>query len=179
MLASACDHGLYSTDEHSDRHARQARQSTQPVMFAYQHDDPMMYQQDQPAAEKAALWRSFYAERFPMIGAELATAGPMVAEGVDLLPDSIASVAASARAVWLLPTRSFWEPRRFLTGVCGGRIYRRRCRAWLGLLRCHDRPPPRTLHGPWPVCDRGRWQRHRRTDRHHPDNPFWPLTILG
>tara|TARA_B100000809_G_scaffold263848_1_gene318093 strand:- start:553 stop:1077 length:525 start_codon:yes stop_codon:yes gene_type:complete len=113
MLASACDHGLYSTDEHFDSHARQARQSTQPVMFAYQHDDPMMYQQDQPAAEKAALWRSFYAERFPMIGAELATAGPMVAEGVDLLPDSIASVAASARAVWLLPTRSFWEPRHF------------------------------------------------------------------
>ena len=40
-----------------------------------------MDQRDQLPAEKAQLWRGFYAERFPMIATELAAGGPVVAEG--------------------------------------------------------------------------------------------------
>ena len=88
LLAEACRLEVYSTDKHFDRHAREAVQQTQPAMYAYQQDDPVMYQRHQAPVEKASLWRDFYTERFPMIVAELAEADRIVAEGVDLLPDA-------------------------------------------------------------------------------------------
>ena len=48
-----------------------------------------------------------------MIATELAAGGPVVAEGVDLLPDCVAAVADPKRSAWLVPAHGFWEPRHF------------------------------------------------------------------
>ena len=112
-LAKLCGLAVYSTDDHFDRHAWEAGRHTQPKIYAYQRDDPVMDQRDQLPAEKAQLWRGFYAERFRMIATELAAGGPVVAEGVDLLPDCVAAVADPKRSAWLVPAHGFWEPRHF------------------------------------------------------------------
>lgn len=105
---------VYGTDASFDEHARQADRQTQPTLWAYQHDDPLFLAAcARPGAERARLWRRLYRELFAAVAADLAALGPVIAEGVHLLPECVAACASPRRAVWLVPTRAFYERHQF------------------------------------------------------------------
>jgi hypothetical protein len=103
----------YEADEHFERHARHASKQTQPTMYAFQHDREWdRWARTLRGAARAELWLCFYRERFASIIADLeAVQKPVVAEGVDLLPETVDGVGQGARGAWLVPTRAFYERR--------------------------------------------------------------------
>lgn len=106
---------MYSTDGTFDDHARRADAEATRTMHGYQHGEPWFVARCQrPGAERAALWLAFYRERFRAIADDLRQLdGPVLAEGVDLLPCCVLPVASPGRAAWLVPTRPFYEARHF------------------------------------------------------------------
>ena len=124
LLAGRHGWAHYETDAHFDRHAREADAVRQPTMHAFQHDKGWnVWSRSLEGAEKAAVWLQFYRERFASIVADLkACEGPVVAEGVELLPEAVDEIGQGGRGVWLVPTRAFFERRE--GPVCDWDYYR-------------------------------------------------------
>lgn len=104
-LAAAHGLTLYSTDDRFADHRRRAdpvRHST----FLRVGGLPPEELWARPAAEQAAELVLFYKEESEMVVEDLeALPGPVLAEGVGLLPELVAPrLASQARAVWLIAT---------------------------------------------------------------------------
>jgi len=104
-------HGFvhYKTDDTFDPHARAADREHQPTMWTYQNNDETWTRWfRQQGVARAAILHRFYAERFPMILSDLtAIEGPVVADGVDLLPEKVLEITDARHAAWLIPSRDF------------------------------------------------------------------------
>ena len=113
LLARRHGWAHYETDAHFDRHAREADARKQPTMHAFQHDAEWNKRACAlRGAEKARVWLQFYRERFAAVVSDLETwDGPVIAEGVDLLPEAVDGLGQGGRGVWLVPTRDFYERR--------------------------------------------------------------------
>ena len=111
ILADRLGRQLYSCDDHFDRHVREARKATQPSLYRFERDAGWNARvRALRGTEKAALWLSFYRERFASVTADLAglEPTPVIAEGVDLLPELVGRVRGTL-AAFLVPTRAFFE----------------------------------------------------------------------
>ncbi len=111
ILAGRLGRQLYSCDDHFDRHVREAGNATQPSLYQFEHDAGWNASvRALWGAEKATLWLSFYRERFASVISDLRTLEPtpVIAEGVDLLPELIGRVRGTL-AAFLVPTRAFFE----------------------------------------------------------------------
>ena len=112
LIAEGTDRQVYSTDDHFAKHAKSATKEHHPTMYSYQHDDEWLKWVRELAPERSsAVWLQFYHERCSMIVDDLAKVQdpPLVAEGVDLLPELVVPHATEGKAAWLVPTRSFFE----------------------------------------------------------------------
>jgi len=111
LVAGRAGRKVYSTDDHFDRHARNATKERHPTMHSYQNDEWLDWVRGLLPDERAEVWLRFYRERFSMILDDLATIrGPsVVAEGVDLLPELVPLGIPARNVVWLVPSRPFFE----------------------------------------------------------------------
>ena len=89
-----------------------AQEAYHPTMFKYQNDDDWLagIRMLNPKA-KVKVWLEFYRERFGMIVKDLLgiNSRPIVAEGVDLLPEMVMSRTTPDRSVWLVPSRRLFD----------------------------------------------------------------------
>lgn len=103
---------VYETDATFADHARMAQEACHPTMFKYQTDDEWLarVRMLDPKA-KAKVWLEFYRERFGMIVRDLieSDSRPIIAEGVDLLPEMVMSKTTPDRSVWLVPSRGLFD----------------------------------------------------------------------
>lgn len=116
LVAAAHGLALYSCDERFEEHRRRADPARHP-RFCGIMDLPAEELWARPAEVQAAELLGFYEDEMEMILEDLAALpGPVLAEGVGLLPDRIAAVLAEPwRAVWLAATpelRQRASPRR-------------------------------------------------------------------
>jgi len=106
----AAQHGLtlYSCDERFEDHRRRADPARHPH-FHRLMDRPMEELWAQPAEVQAGELLRFYEDEMEMILEDLRELpGPVLVEGVGLLPEWIAAVCADPRrALWLISTPSF------------------------------------------------------------------------
>ncbi len=125
ILADRLGRQLYSCDDRFDQHVHDARLASQPSLYQFEHDAGWNARvRALRGVEKAALWLSFYRERFASVISDLADLEPtpVIAEGVDLLPELIGQVGGTL-AAFLVPTRAFFEKhvvsRPWLTSPVG------------------------------------------------------------
>lgn len=106
----ATEHGLtlYSCDDRFEEHRRRADPERHPH-FHRLMDAPMEELWAQPAAVQAAELLRFYTDEIEMVLEDLGgLPGPVLAEGVGLLPERIAAVCPKPhRALWLISTPDF------------------------------------------------------------------------
>lgn len=106
----AAEHGftLYSCDDRFEEHRRRANRARHPH-FHRLMDAPMAELWAQPAAVQAADLLRFYADEIEMVFEDLRNLpGPVLAEGVGLLPEQVAAVCPEPhRALWLISTPGF------------------------------------------------------------------------
>lgn len=114
----AAEHGLtlYSCDDRFEEHLRRADPARHP-RFRRVADLPPEALWSGPAEVQAEEILGFYGDEMEMVLEDLAAMpGPVLAEGVGLLPERVADVLARPwRAVWLLATpelRRWLYPRR-------------------------------------------------------------------
>lgn len=140
-LASAHGLTLYSCDEHFEEHRRRASLERHPG-FHQMMDLPPEELWTRPVAAQVRDLLRFYEDEFTMVVEDLRSlSGPVIAEGVGLLPTLVVEVLAEPwRACWLIATPDF---RR--------RQYPRRG-PWLDELlgRC---PDPRQAFDDWMARD--------------------------
>jgi len=109
----AAGHGLscYSTDAAMRAHARQLTADEAPLLHRFLAMDMNERWLDRSPTEMLVTFQWFRGEGFDRIIAdlrELASDGPVVAEGFHLLPNLVAPLLSERRrAVWLLPTPEF------------------------------------------------------------------------
>jgi 2-phosphoglycerate kinase len=106
----AAEHGLtlYSCDDHFEEHRRRA----DPVRHPHFHrlmDAPMEELWARPVAVQAAELLRFYQDELDLVLEDLQRLpGPVLVEGVGLLPERIAAVCPDTRcALWLISTPEF------------------------------------------------------------------------
>ena len=112
LIAARVGRQVYSTDDHSDRHAVSATKECHPTVYSYQNDEEWLdWVRKLPADRALEVWLRFYREEFSMILEDLsAIRGPcVIAEGVDLLPELVLPEAHARRTVWLVPARPFFD----------------------------------------------------------------------
>jgi hypothetical protein len=114
----AAEHGLtlYSCDEHFEDHRRRATPERHPH-FHRLMDLPPEELWTRPAAQQARDLLRFYEDELAMVVEDLREIrGPVIAEGVGLLPARVKEVVGdSQRAHWLISTMDFRHqqyPRR-------------------------------------------------------------------
>ncbi len=107
-LAATYGLTLYSCDEHFEEHRRRASLARHPH-FCRLMDLPGEALWAQPVATQVSALLRFYADEFTLIVEDLREIpGPVIAEGVGLLPARVAEVlAAPHRACWLIATAEF------------------------------------------------------------------------
>ena len=125
QLAAELRLTLYSCDAWFEEHRRRA----DPVRHPHFHrlmDAPMEELWSRPAEIQAAELLAFYEDEIGMVFEDLAALeGPVLAEGVGLLPERIAQVSSdSRRALWMIATPGFRRqvyPARgsFVQGLLG------------------------------------------------------------
>lgn len=106
----ASRHGLafYSCDDHFEAHRRRADPRRHPG-FHRLMDLPPARLFAPPAADRARELLDFYRDEWAMVLDDLrAVPGPVVAEGVGLLPDLVAAVSPDpSRSLWRIATPAF------------------------------------------------------------------------
>ena len=108
ILARRYGLDIYSSDDHFDRHARRPDTPEMPTPESRVQDPDTGEWRRPPGPELADLWLDYYRARFPAIVADLGDSRmPIIAEGVDILPDLVLPRAWGRQAVWLVPTRTF------------------------------------------------------------------------
>ncbi|HSS51217.1 MAG TPA: hypothetical protein VLX28_19930 [Thermoanaerobaculia bacterium] len=119
-------HGLtlYSCDEQFEEHRRRASPERHPH-FHRLMDLPPEELWAPPVAAQVRDLLLFYEDEFAMVAEDLREiSGPVIAEGVGLLPALVAAVLAEPhRACWLIATpelRRRHYPQRDLAGLLGG-----------------------------------------------------------
>ncbi|HEV8579331.1 MAG TPA: hypothetical protein VGX68_09640 [Thermoanaerobaculia bacterium] len=108
LLSERRGSALYSCDDHFEEHRKRASPERHP-RFYHLMDLPVERLWSQPAEEQARDLLGFYADEFEMVLEDLAAmSGPVLAEGVGLLPDLLAAIPVDPRrAVWLLSSEAF------------------------------------------------------------------------
>jgi 2-phosphoglycerate kinase len=108
LVAAELGLTLYACDDHFEEHRRRADPARHP-WFHRLMDAPMEELWAQPAAVQADELLRFYQDEFEMVFEDLAALpGPVLAEGVGLLPERVAAVCPDPRqAVWLIATPDF------------------------------------------------------------------------
>lgn len=115
-LAARRGLALYSCDDHFESHRQRADPRRHP-RFRFLMDLPPERLFAPPAEARAEELLGFYRDEFELVIEDLGTlAGPVVAEGVGLLPELVAAVCPD-------PSRSLW---RIATPGFRRRAYRRR-----------------------------------------------------
>lgn len=103
----AAEHGmtLYSIDDHFEEHRRRADPAQHPAFCRLANLAPQALFRG-PAEAQARDLLAFYEDELEMVLEDLAAlSGPVLAEGVGLLPSRIAAaLAALSRGVWLIAT---------------------------------------------------------------------------
>lgn len=106
----AAEHGLalYSCDDHFEEHRRRADPARHPY-FHRLMDAPMEELWAKPAEVQAAELLDFYRDELALVREDLRDLpGPVLVEGVGLLPERIAKVCPEPhRALWLIATPAF------------------------------------------------------------------------
>ncbi len=106
----AAEHGLtlYSCDDHFEEHRRRADPARHPN-FHRLMDAPMEELWARPVSVQAAELFRFYQDELDMVLEDLQRLeGPVLVEGVGLLPERIAEVCPDPRrALWLISTPEF------------------------------------------------------------------------
>lgn len=106
----AAEHGLtlYSCDDHFEKHRRQADPTRHPDFYRLM-DTPMETLWARPVEVQIAELLCFYQDELDMVFEDLRDLpGPVLVEGVGLLPERIAAVCAEpCPALWLISTPSF------------------------------------------------------------------------
>jgi 2-phosphoglycerate kinase len=130
---------LYSCDDHFEEHRRRASPERHPHFHRLMDQAPEALWAP-PVATQVRDLLLFYKDEFPMVVEDLREiSGPLIAEGVGLLPALVAEILAEPhRACWLIATPEF---RR--------RHYPKRGLADL-LSRCHD---PQRAYEDWMARD--------------------------
>lgn len=123
-LAAAHDLTLYSCDEQFEEHRRRASRERHPHFHRLMDLPPQALWVPPVATQVHDLVR-FYEDEFTMIAEDLAgLPGPVLAEGVGLLPALVAEILAEPhRACWLIATPEFrrrHDPQRNLAGLLDG-----------------------------------------------------------
>jgi hypothetical protein len=107
----AAEHGvrLYSTDDVMAEHARRSTPEESPSLHAFMAMDMDQRWVARSAPTMLETFHWFRGEGFDLIVDDLRRMPrePVVAEGFRLLPHLVQPLAASGRAVWLLPTPAF------------------------------------------------------------------------
>ena len=111
-LAAAHGLTLYSCDEWFEEHRKRASPERHPD-FHRLMDLPPEELWTRPVATQVRDLLRFYEDEFAMVAEDLRDlAGPVIAEGVGLLPASVAGLlAAPRRACWLIATPEFRRRR--------------------------------------------------------------------
>ncbi len=123
-LAKTYGLSLYSCDEHFDDHRRRASQERHPHFHRLMDLSPEELWA--PAVESQVRdLLLFYRDELAMVVEDLREIqGPVIAEGVGLLPELVAeSLAEPRQACWLIATSEFRRlhyPRRNLAGLLTG-----------------------------------------------------------
>jgi hypothetical protein len=123
-LAKSHGLNLYSCDEQFEEHRRRASPERHPH-FCRLRDQPPEALWAPPVATQVRDLLLFYKDEFAMVVEDLRSlSGPVIAEGVGLLPALVAEVLAeSHRACWLIASADFRRrhyPRRNLEGLLSG-----------------------------------------------------------
>ena len=124
VLAKTYGLTLYSCDEQFEAHRRRVSPERHPH-FHRLMDLPPEALWAPPVATQVRDLLLFYEDEFAMVVEDLREIpGPVIAEGVGLLPALVAEVLAEAhRACWLIASPEFRRehyPRRGLVGLLGG-----------------------------------------------------------
>lgn len=108
LVAAELGLTLYSCDGQFEAHRRRAAPARHPA-FHRLMDAPMEELWARPAAVQADELLRFYQDEMEMVFEDLAALpGPVLAEGVGLLPERVAAVCPDPRrAVWLISTPGF------------------------------------------------------------------------
>ncbi|HYU35039.1 MAG TPA: hypothetical protein VEW48_23045 [Thermoanaerobaculia bacterium] len=107
LLAAQHSLTLYSCDDHFEEHHRRADPARHPH-FLRLMGRPMEELWAHPAEVQAEELLRFYEDEMEMILEDLKTLpGPVLAEGVGLLPERIAAVCPDPSALWLISTPGF------------------------------------------------------------------------
>lgn len=123
-LAAAHGLTLYSCDERFEEHRRRASPERHPHFHRLMNRSPEELWAP-PVATQVRDLLLFYEDEFAMIAEDLASlSGPVIAEGVGLLPALVAEhLAGPHQACWLIATPEFRRrhyPRRGLADLLGG-----------------------------------------------------------
>jgi 2-phosphoglycerate kinase len=106
----AAEHGLtlYSCDDHFEEHRRRADPARHPDFYRLM-DMPMETLWARPVEAQAAELLRFYRDELDMVLEDLQLlSGPVIVEGVGLLPERIAEICPDPRhALWLISTPEF------------------------------------------------------------------------
>ena len=138
-LAKAHGFTLYSCDEHFEEHRRRASPERHPH-FHRLMDRPPEELWAPPVEEQVRDLLLFYKDEFGMVAEDLREIqGPVIAEGVGLLPALVAEVLSEPhQACWLIATPEFRRrhyPQRDVAGL---------------LVRC---PDPKRAYETWMARD--------------------------
>jgi 2-phosphoglycerate kinase len=135
-LAAAFGLTLYSCDEQFEEHRRRASPERHPHFHRLMDRSPEELWAP-PVATQVRDLLLFYEDEFAMVAEDLRSLpGPVIAEGVGLLPALVAGVLGEPhRACWLIATPEFRRrhyPRRGLADLLGGYPDpRRACEDWM------------------------------------------------
>ena len=130
VLAKTYGLSLYSCDERFEAHRRRVSPERHPH-FHRLMDLPPEALWAPPVATQVRDLLLFYEDEFAMVVEDLREIpGPVIAEGVGMLPALVAEVLTEAhRACWLIASPEFRRehyPRRGLAGLLGGYLDPRR-----------------------------------------------------
>ena len=110
LLAERCGLTHYKTDDTFDRHAKAADRDREPTLWTYQYDEATWtgWFMRLRGGRRARILQRLYGERFDMIAQDVSRIeGPVILDGVDLLPEKVQPVAETLQAAWLIPSRDF------------------------------------------------------------------------
>jgi 2-phosphoglycerate kinase len=108
LLSARHGLALYSCDDHFEEHRSRASPERHP-RFHRLMDRPVEELWSQPAEEQASDILGFYQDEMEMVREDLSVlSGPVLAEGVGLLPRLLAETAVDPRqTVWLVSSEEF------------------------------------------------------------------------
>jgi 2-phosphoglycerate kinase len=110
-LAAVHGLALYSCDEHFEAHRLRASPELHPHFHRLMDQSPEELWA-RPGRELARDLLRFYQDEFTMVVEDLrAIPGPVIAEGVGLLPARVTELAGRGRAAWLIATPEFRRER--------------------------------------------------------------------